>query len=277
MYIITITLKQSVFKAISLIAIIFLTVGITLRFANKSENLKGQVKTSPVPSSAQVKGESIESNLKSLPLPKNGEAAAVKRVIDGDTIELESGQRVRYIGVDTPETVDPRKPVQCFGKEASAKNHELVEGKSVILEKDISETDKYGRLLRYVYLQPTDSPNPIFVNDYLVRQGFAHSSSYPPDIKYQDIFRASEDFARQNNLGLWSACTGGSSAAQSQTQAAPNPNCVIKGNISASGEKIYHVPGQNYYEKTVIDESKGERWFCTEAEAQTAGWRKSKS
>lgn len=76
----------------------------------------------------------------------------VVRVIDGDTIEIEGGDRVRYIGIDTPETVDPRKPVQCYGQEASNKNKELVEGKTVELEKDVSETDKYGRLLRYVWL-----------------------------------------------------------------------------------------------------------------------------
>src|SRR3990167_3408922 len=76
----------------------------------------------------------------------------VTRVIDGDTIEIEGGQKVRYIGIDTPETVDPRKPVQCFGVEASNKNKELVSGKRDRLEKDVSETDKYGRLLRYIYI-----------------------------------------------------------------------------------------------------------------------------
>ena len=74
----------------------------------------------------------------------------VARVIDGDTIELENGERVRYIGMDTPETVHPSKPVQCFGKAASAENSKLVSGKTVRLEKDVSDTDKYGRLLRYV-------------------------------------------------------------------------------------------------------------------------------
>ena len=79
--------------------------------------------------------------------------ATVVRVIDGDTIEVEidgTSYRVRYIGIDTPETVHPQKPVECFGKEASEKNRELVEGKRVRLEKDVSDTDKYGRLLRYV-------------------------------------------------------------------------------------------------------------------------------
>ncbi len=128
----------------------------------------------------------------------------VARVIDGDTIKLESGETVRYIGIDTPETVDPRRPVGCFGKEASAKNKELVLGKEVRLVKDISETDKYQRLLRYVYA------GDIFVNEYLVREGYARASSYPPDVKYQDLFRDAEREAREAKRGLWAdgVCEG---------------------------------------------------------------------
>jgi len=129
----------------------------------------------------------------------------VVRVVDGDTIEVEfSGkmERVRYIGVDTPETVDPRKPVQCFGVEASKKNKELVEGKLVRLEKDITDRDKYNRLLRYVWLGDT----LININEALVAQGFATSYSYPPNIKYQDRFVKAEREARDNKLGLWTAC-----------------------------------------------------------------------
>lgn len=124
----------------------------------------------------------------------------VKRVVDGDTIELTDGQKLRYIGIDTPETKDPRRAVGCFGKEAALKNKELVEGKEVRLEKDVSETDKYGRLLRYVWAQG------LFVNEYLVKNGYAHTSTYPPDVKYQDVFKQAEVYARENNLGLWSAC-----------------------------------------------------------------------
>jgi micrococcal nuclease len=117
---------------------------------------------------------------------------------------LEGGQRVRYIGIDTPETVDPRRPVGCFGKEASTKNKELVEGKRVRLEKDVSETDSNGRLLRYIYI--TVGGQEIMVNDYLVREGYAHSSAYPPDIKYQNQFDQAEQEARENKRGLWGAC-----------------------------------------------------------------------
>ncbi|MDP3997654.1 MAG: thermonuclease family protein [bacterium] len=210
--------------------------------------------------------------------PAAVEGVLVKRVIDGDTIELETGQKVRYIGIDTPETVHPDKPVQCFGKEASAKNTSLVAGKRVRLEKDVSETDRYGRLLRYVYVGDT------FVNDYLVRQGYANSSSYPPDVKYQEQFKQAEQEARVNKRGLWgSACSDGSGSASSGAAIvapAPDtqpttPQCDIKGNIT--GEKIYHVPGCASYDKTVIDTSSGERYFCTEAEAVAAGWRKAKN
>lgn len=133
----------------------------------------------------EVVGETLEQTYK------------VSRVIDGDTIELESGQKLRYIGIDTPETVHPTKEDGCFGKEASDFNKQLVEGKEVRLEKDVSETDRYGRLLRYVYL------DDVFVNEYLVKEGYAVSSSYPPDVKYQEKFNEAERFARENNKGLW--------------------------------------------------------------------------
>lgn len=218
------------------------------------------------------------------------EKAMVKRVIDGDTIELADGRKVRYTGIDTPETVDPRKPVACFGKEASDKNKALVLGKVVELEKDISEIDKFGRLLRYVYVDV--GGQLIMVNEELVRQGYATNSTFPPDIKYQDLFQGTERQARQGNLGLWSACSITSDSLQSATPAANlnneilrqaqdkqsnNGGCLIKGNIGSTGEKIYHLPGCESYEKTSIDPERGERWFCTEEEAIEAGWRKAKN
>lgn len=132
----------------------------------------------------------------------------VKKVIDGDTFEFESDgalYKVRLIGIDTPETVDPRRPVGCFGKNASEETKRLLEGNEVILTKDISETDKYNRLLRYVFL-PLSGGENLFINDYLVRQGFANASSYPPDIKYTDRFAQAEQEARDNLRGLWSDC-----------------------------------------------------------------------
>lgn len=134
-----------------------------------------------------------------------GERALVTKVIDGDTIVVNDKLTVRFIGIDTPETVDPRRPVACFGKEASNKTKSLLSGKDVILQKDVSETDKYGRLLRYVFLPLPDGQN-LFVNDYLVREGYAKVLTYPPDVKYNEQFRQAEREARENKRGLWKKC-----------------------------------------------------------------------
>lgn len=128
------------------------------------------------------------------------EFVKVTKVIDGDTIEIEGGYRIRYIGIDTPETVHPSQPVECFGKEASTKNKELVEGKTVRLERDITELDRYGRLLRYVWL------GDVLVNEILVKEGYATSYTYPPDVKYQERFVQTEREARENKKGLWASC-----------------------------------------------------------------------
>jgi len=202
--------------------------------------------------------------------------AHVVRVIDGDTIVVVIDgleYRVRYIGINTPETVDPRKPVECYGREASQRNRELVDGKTVGLEKDVSETDQYGRLLRYVWVDDD------MVNAILVREGYALVSSYPPDVKYQELFLDLEREAREAGRGLWTGCFGSSPTVEGERicDYSDTSEPVIKGNISkTTGEKIYHVPGGEFYDETVIDEAAGERWFCTEQEAIEAGWRRSK-
>ncbi len=150
-------------------------------------------------------------SLSSSPAAVLAESYIVTEVVDGDTIEVAPATasvtpgsddvirsvKVRLIGMDTPETVDPRKPVQCFGKEASARTKELLEGKVVTLVKDVSETDRYHRLLRYVYL------DGVFINQQLVLEGYAHARSYPPDVKYQTEFRAAEQTAREKKRGFW--------------------------------------------------------------------------
>lgn len=130
-----------------------------------------------------------------------GKPIKVVEVVDGDTVVLINGERLRYIGIDTPEKNDPRKPVQCFAHEATVKNKELVEGRMITFLKDISTTDKYGRWLGFVYLE-----DGTFVNLELVRQGFAFSYPYTPDISKSAEFREAERFARENKLGLWSGC-----------------------------------------------------------------------
>lgn len=126
-----------------------------------------------------------------------GVEARVVQVIDGDTIEVElQGQRhrVRYIGIDAPEDTTTKEP---FGAAATKKNRELVEGKTVLLEKDVSETDRYGRLLRYVWL------GDLLVNAELVRLGYAQVTTYPPDVKYQDLLLDMQREAREAGRGLW--------------------------------------------------------------------------
>ena len=122
----------------------------------------------------------------------------VARIIDGDTIELDDGSTVRYIGIDTPEVYPKRN---CYGSEAAAYNTELILGKNVRLVSDVSNTDKYSRLLRYVYLE-----DGTFVNEKLVREGYAHARSYPPDIAQQQTLRDAEREAQTERRGLWRAC-----------------------------------------------------------------------
>ena len=122
------------------------------------------------------------------------DTARVTQVIDGDTITIEGGYRVRYIGIDTPE-VYPQ--VEAFGVEAWQANRELVEGKRVRLERDVSETDRYGRLLRYVYV------DDILVNAELVWLGLARAKAYPPDTKYQNYLEKMEAEARKASRGIW--------------------------------------------------------------------------
>ena len=124
----------------------------------------------------------------------------VSEVIDGDTIRIDTGDTIRYIGIDTPETKHPRIGKECFGEEAARFNEQLVLGKSIILEKDVNDTDRYGRLLRYVWLEGE------MVNKILVEQGYAQASAYPPDIKYQVVLDAVEREARENGRGLWTSC-----------------------------------------------------------------------
>jgi micrococcal nuclease len=140
-------------------------------------------------------------------IKQNNSFIKVSRVIDGDTIELENGKKVRYIGIDSPELHHPKKSVECFGKEAYEENKKLVEGKIVKLEKDVSETDRYGRLLRYVFLSyPPSTPEALFVNKYLVNEGYAYAATFPPDVMYSQYLLNAQQEARINNRGLWKSC-----------------------------------------------------------------------
>jgi micrococcal nuclease len=134
---------------------------------------------------------------------RTAESGRVVRIVDGDTIIVELGgrqERVRYIGVDTPETVAPDRPPECFGKEASAANARLVEGERVRLERDVSDRDQFGRLLRYVYVEDR------LINAELIRDGYATAVTFPPDVSEASRLRDLEREARSARRGLWGAC-----------------------------------------------------------------------
>lgn len=129
--------------------------------------------------------------------PASGEGVPVIRVVDGDTIRVQLDGRevaVRYIGIDTPEL---GSRTERFGREATERNRQLVEGKRVRLEKDVSEADRFGRLLRYVWVGDR------MVNAVLVEEGYANAVSYPPDVKYHEMLRERERAAREAKRGLW--------------------------------------------------------------------------
>ncbi|MFH0985179.1 MAG: thermonuclease family protein [Candidatus Omnitrophota bacterium] len=136
----------------------------------------------------------------------------VTRAVDGDTLQLSSGEKVRLIGVDTPESSNNSKlrkdakrtgrdanEIILMGKEAAAFTRRLVQGKKVRLELDVRPRDKYGRLLAYVYLE-----DGTFVNAEIMKAGYAQVMTYPPNVKYQDLFLGLQKEAREKGLGLWS-------------------------------------------------------------------------
>lgn len=133
----------------------------------------------------------------------------VHKVLDGDTFEiLLEGKiaTVRMLGIDTPETLDPRKPIQCFGVEASNTSKNLLEKKTVRLENDSTQRkgDKYGRILAYVYRQ-----DGLFLNEYLLEHGYAREYTYDTSYKKQEAFKAIEKRVKKEKIGLWgSPCNG---------------------------------------------------------------------
>jgi micrococcal nuclease len=134
--------------------------------------------------------------------------AVLVRVVDGDTVVVDIGgdrETLRLIGIDTPETVKPNSPVECFGPQASAFTKRFLPvGTPLRLERDVEARDDYGRLLVYVYL----AADGTFVNLELVRQGYATLLTFPPNVAHVDDFVAAAQTAQQADLGLWSACSG---------------------------------------------------------------------
>ncbi|RYD05364.1 hypothetical protein N752_09715 [Desulforamulus aquiferis] len=202
----------------------------------------------------------------------------ITKIVDGDTLDVilkGTTERVRLIGVDTPETVKPNHPVEPYGREASNFTKKELSNKTVFLELDAGERDRYGRLLAYIWLEEpieiTDGEirNKLF-NAHLLLNGYAQLLTIPPNVKYVDQFTLYQREAREAKRGLWGLSGQQEPQQNKETEAGPKGE-TIKGNINSRGEKIYHVPGGQYYEQT-----NPEAWFFTEEEAQTAGFRASK-
>jgi micrococcal nuclease len=210
----------------------------------------------------------------------NGPYYIVTKVVDGDTIDISykgKVERLRLIGINTPEVVDPRKTVECFGREASENAKKLLTGQEVRVAADPSQDarDKYGRLLMYVWRR-----DGLFYNLEAIKDGFAYEYTYNLPYMYQKDFRAAQKYAQENKAGLWADGVCGQkniAVPMEKTASSSSAACLIKGNIGTTGDKIYHLPKCPYYKQTVISESQGEKWFCTEAEAIAAGWRKAKN
>lgn len=260
----------------------------------RDNNQKNSAQKKSIDTEIPAKKPEVESGVVGESLLANEEIRKsptyrVLRVVDGDTIHIDyngKDEKVRFIGLDTPETKDPRKPIQCFGREATAKMTEFAENKNVRLEFDKTqgERDKYGRILAFVYSE--DNKNLAYE---MIRQGYGNEYTYNSNpYKYQSEFKEAARKAREENKGLWAENTCAGDAAKPADTPAPKPQpapapaapapqpqqsqeaCVIKGNVGRNG-KIYHMPGQKYYNKT-----NPEVMFCSEVEARNAGFRRSK-
>lgn len=167
----------------------------------------------------------------------------VERVVDGDTIKVWIGnalETVRYIGIDTPETVHPNRGVEPYGKAASEFNRGLVEGRQVRLEFDVEQRDRYGRLLAYVYV------DTVFVNAEMIHQGFAQLMTVPPNVKHVDQFISLQGIARETNRGLWSL---ESSDDEQKPAIQSNEDIIVY--ITKTGSK-YHSSGCHHLSKSMI-------------------------
>jgi micrococcal nuclease len=184
---------------------------------------------------------------------KSTEAYAVNRIIDGDTVEIlmdGSPTKVRLIGVDTPETVHPQKPVEHYGREASLFLKNLLRGESVYVTYDQDRLDKYGRLLAYLYR----APDGLFVNAEIIRQGYGHAyTKYPFQEDRMEMFRGLEQRAREARKGLWTD----SQTVPRSVDTGDTPVLTPKEHehttvyVTKSGTK-YHANGCRYLKKSRI-------------------------
>lgn len=205
------------------------------------------------------------------------ETGTVTSVVDGDTVKVKLStnktETLRFIGVDTPELKGTEQQ-KCFGKQATARTKALLLKKTVTLESNPDEDrDHFGRLLRYVSVGSKD------IGAKLIENGYAFSYKKFPHPRL-DSYNQLEQRAIASKKGLWKTCAAESQSSKavhqisSQQSSQNSSQCRIKGNVSTSGEKIYHLSNCGSYAKTEITTATGERWFCTEQEAKAAGWRR---
>ena len=215
-----------------------------------------------------------------------GEVVRVVGVVDGDTLRVSVGgvtEPLRIIGIDAPEL----RYDECYAQAGASRMQSLVQSRDVRIVADPTQADRdvYDRILRHVF-----TGDGVSVGHTMVLEGLAEEYTYDKPYASRDSYREAQQIAQAAKLGIWSgvcdivlATPGPSTAAPTAAAPfAPAPGapaagqCVIKGNINSKREQIYHVPGGRSYDETIIDEGKGERWFCTEQEAVDAGWRKAK-
>ncbi|GBD20963.1 Thermonuclease [bacterium HR28] len=213
-----------------LLLVVLLTVGCvapTSSGGNRSSATVQPTDTSAPPNpSVSASPQARRPSPTALPeIPVPGEPALVVNVIDGDTLTVrtEHGEAiVRLIGIDAPERGDQDRPAECFFEASTAALAQLTPpGSTVYLERDVSETDRYGRLLRYVWIVRARSW--LLVNEELVRQGAAIARQYPPDVRYSDRLAAAQRDAQRTRAGLWGACT--SSPTSSPPAPPPQAGC----------------------------------------------------
>ncbi|XKT75360.1 MAG: thermonuclease family protein [Patescibacteria group bacterium UBA2103] len=195
----------------------------------------------------------------------------VEEVVDGDTIIIENNIRVRLLTIDAPEINT------CYGQEAKEYLTKTLLGKEIILQKDQTAKDSFDRLLRYVFIHEEDpEKDNIFVQSLLVENGYAKEAYTKPNRTYLSQIQADEREAKEEGRGLWGACKQQEEIQTGEIDTDPfSKECVIKGNITKSYTKDYFLPGCPNYKRVKIDPRKGEQYFCTEEEAQEAGYERS--
>jgi micrococcal nuclease len=263
-------MKFSLSRSGSFIAIAVIAIGAGLSCSNDADDIS----RSPTPESTANSGKNT--------------TGTVVSVIDGITVDVDVGGdvlRVRYLGLDLPLSID-----QGVLDRALEFNRFLAQGRRVELEAGSVDADEQGRLLRYVYVGGE------MANRAVLSNGYATVSPFPESFVHRAAFQLEEEAAKQGGRGLWDSAqaavptptasqsfSGGTLPAPPSTEP-PNTPCdstgtppMVKGNVDArTGDRVYHVPGSLLYTTVVISEADGDRWFCSENEAEAAGWKRSK-